>query len=432
MDHLLTQIKPQQIQGRVKLGGSKSISNRVLLLAALAKGTSILTGLSDGKDTQAMLQAIAQLGAEVNVDPDNHTVHIRGLAGRLHEPDKAIEVYESATCLRFLLAACACMESAYYRFHLGETLLKRPHQGLLDALRATGSKIHENFPYMELEGHGICVEKIVLDTGISSQYASALLMAAPLANRPFKVVLNQTHLEQKPYIQMTRSLMQQWGIETLQKQEQGDVVLSAQKGCYQARSYQVEADYSSASYFFVAALLAGGQLQLGPFDQKSLQGDKRIVEIARLCGADIRYQEGYYHISCDTLQAPGLDLDLRTCSDLMMALAVLAPFLQSKTTLCGIAHTQFQESRRIDAMVAALQAVGVRVEQFEDALCIYPGAVSSASIDSCGDHRLAMACSLWALTGAHITIKDAQVVEKTCPRFYEHLASISSVSYKKE
>ena len=104
------------------------------------------------------------------------------------------------------------MESAYYRFHLGETLLKRPHQGLLDALRATGSKIHENFPYMELEAHGIGAEKIVLDTGISSQYASALLMAAPLANRPFEVVLNQTHLEQKPYIQMTLKLMQEFGV----------------------------------------------------------------------------------------------------------------------------------------------------------------------------------------------------------------------------
>ncbi len=115
-----------------------------------------------------------------------------------------------------------------------------------------------------------------------------------------------------------------------------------------------------------------------------------------------------------------------------MALAVLAPFLQSKTRLRGIAHTQFQESRRIDTIVATLQAVGVRAEQFEDALCIYLRAVSSVSIGSCGDHRFAMACSLWALTGAHITIKDGQVVEKTCPSFYEHLASISSVCHKRE
>jgi len=411
------EIRParERLDVSVPVPGSKSVTNRALLLAALATGPSVLRGALDADDTRAFAGGLRSLGVSVDAG-DARAWRVAGAGGRLPAREADVFCAEAGTAARFLLAAAAAGDGAY-RFDATQQLRRRPMAALLEALRAQGAATDppgaDRLP-LTLLARGLDGGELRLPGDTSSQFISALLMAAPLGEAPLELVVDG--LVSRPYVDMTLAMMAQFGVET---ERRGHERFRVPPAAYAGRDYAVEPDASTASYFFAAAAVTGGRVGVpGLRRQKSLQGDLRFLDVLAAMGCVVSDDAGGVVVAGPTVPA-GLTVDMGDISDTFMTLAAVAPFASSPVTMTGIANVRVKESDRIAAMESNLRRLGIKTDSGPDFLRVYPGAPAGGHIDPHGDHRIAMSFAVLGLRAPGIVIDDPACVTKTCPDFFE-------------
>lgn len=407
------------LRGSVSVPGSKSIANRALVCAALADGTSHLSGLPDGDDTEAMVDGLRRFGVGVTeevTDPSNVTVVGRdAFAGGVE-----IDARLAGTTSRFLTALGA-LGGDFTIVTGGAALRTRPMAELHVALRSLGADVEsiENegrLPVRVRRGELLGGE-ISLPGDVSSQFVTALMLVAPRFRNGLQLRLT-TPLVSRPYVAMTASVMSTFGIEGIVV---ADALVSVEPGRYVATRTTIEPDASSASYPFALAAICGGEVRVPRLRADSLQGDVAILDILERMGCRVRFDDGGAVVE-GTGSVRGLDIDMADVSDLVPTVAAVAAFADSVTTITGVGFIRGKESDRIGDLVAGLRSLGVDAESLDDGLRISPTSPTSlhgAELSTHHDHRLAMAWSLLASRVAGVSIDDPDVVSKSWPDWWQ-------------
>ncbi len=417
-----------RVEGTVNLPGSKSVSNRALLLAALARGTTVLTNLLDSDDVRHMLNALSALGVQYTLSADRTRCEVTGNGGPLHAA-AALELFlgNAGTAMR-PLAAALCLGSNDIVLTGEPRMKERPIGHLVDALRQGGAQIdyleQENYPPLRLRG-GFQGGNVDVDGSVSSQFLTALLMAAPLAPQD-TVIAIKGDLVSKPYIDITLHLMKTFGVEVDNQSYQRFVVRGKQQ--YQSPGdYLVEGDASSASYFLAAGAIKGGTVKVTGIGRGSVQGDIRFADVLEKMGATVTWGDDF--IACTRGELKAIDMDMNHIPDAAMTIATAALFAQGTTTLRNIYNWRVKETDRLFAMATELRKVGAEVGGGEDYIRITPPAtLKFAEIGTYNDHRMAMCFSLVALSDTPVTILDPKCTAKTFPDYFEQLARISTLA----
>ncbi len=421
-------LKPiSKIEGEINLPGSKSLSNRALLLAALAQGTTKITNLLESDDTRHMLNALKQLGITYTLSEDKTECTVTGNTGAIHCA-KLQELFlgNAGTAMRPLCAAL-CLGTGSYLLTGEPRMKERPIGHLVDALREAGAKIsyqeNEGYPPLLIEAHGLSGGDVKIDGAISSQFLTALLLAAPLAKEDMTISIIG-ELVSKPYIDITLHIMKEFGVEVENDNYQTFEVKGRQT--YKAvETFMVEGDASSASYFLAAAAIKGGTVKVTGIGKRSIQGDIQFVDVLEKMGAIVEWGDDYVAVSRGELHP--IDMDFNHIPDAAMTIATTALFAEGTTTLRNIYNWRVKETDRLFAMATELRKVGAEVEEGEDYLKITPPKkLKHAAIDTYDDHRMAMCFSLLALDPVSVTINEPECTAKTFPTYFEVLESISS------
>ncbi len=411
----------------IRVPGSKSLTNRAMILAALARGASTLEGALFSEDTEVMAESLRRLGIAVEAEAGAQRFRVEGRGGRIPAERADLWIGNSGTSIRFLAALCALGRGPYTLDGVPR-MRERPQQPLLDALTDLGAAA------LSLAGAGTAPLSITspgylpggrapLQSEASSQFLTALLMVAPCARE--SVTLEIQGRLRPHYVEITRRMMAQWGVDSTLEGSLCSVVAGQQ---YRAQAaYAIEPDASSASYFFAAAALTGGQVTVPGLGSGALQGDVRFAtEVLPAMGC--RVDEGPEGL---TVQGPppgelrGVDLDMSAISDTSLTLAAIAPFASTPTTIRGVAHSRLQECDRVSAICTELGKLGVAVEERPDGFTISPTErFSSASLETYGDHRIAMSLALIGLRSPGVSILNPGCVAKTVPNYWELLEQL--------
>ncbi|EDY0718009.1 3-phosphoshikimate 1-carboxyvinyltransferase [Salmonella enterica subsp. enterica] len=415
-----------RVDGAINLPGSKSVSNRALLLAALACGKTVLTNLLDSDDVRHMLNALSALGINYTLSADRTRCDITGNGGALRALG-ALELFlgNAGTAMRPLAAALCLGQNEIVL--TGEPRMKeRPIGHLVDSLRQGGANIdyleQENYPPLRLRG-GFTGGDIEVDGSVSSQFLTALLMTAPLAPKD-TIIRVKGELVSKPYIDITLNLMKTFGVEIANHHYQQFVVKGGQQYHSPGR-YLVEGDASSASYFLAAGAIKGGTVKVTGIGRKSMQGDIRFADVLEKMGATITWGDDF--IACTRGELHAIDMDMNHIPDAAMTIATTALFAKGTTTLRNIYNWRVKETDRLFAMATELRKVGAEVEEGHDYIRITPPAkLQHADIGTYNDHRMAMCFSLVALSDTPVTILDPKCTAKTFPDYFEQLARMST------
>lgn len=411
------------IKAQVHIPGSKSMTNRALLLAALADGVSELFDILISDDTIAFMNALRELGIVIQLDEDACSCIVAGCHGQFSNLEATIWCDKAGTVARFLLAACAGTPGTY-TFDATPQLRARPIEPLLDILTQQGVKIiSENKDHMPFTIQGsdrLQGGNIEIASEESSQFVSALLMIAPFSQH--SVILTAHETLRHSYVDMTCEMMGDFGVLVRHMHQARYSIPAPQR--YHAIDYKVEPDLSTASYFFAAAAVTGGKITIQAIDREhSKQGDIALVSVLEQMGCVVTSKKTGFSIQGpEVLQ--GVDVDMENFSDMFMTLAAIAPFANSPTTITNIAHTRLQESNRISAMRKGLESLKVKVEEGEDWIRIHPSTPCAGEIDSHADHRIAMAFSVIGLRVPGVIINGAECVSKTCPDFFKLWSSM--------
>lgn len=415
-------LKPlSKINGEVQIPGSKSLSNRILLLAALAEGTTEISNLLDSDDIRHMLTALGSLGVHYELSADKSHCKVTGL-GRALSSEQAQELFlgNAGTAMRPLTAAL-CLGKGDFTLTGEPRMYERPIGDLVDTLRQAGAHIEylkdEGYPPLKITSNGLLGGEISTRGNISSQFLTAMLMAAPLAKSDTLINV-EGELVSKPYIDITLSVMSRFGIEVENRNYQSFLI----KG---NRTYQspgkimVEGDASSASYFLAAAAIAGGTVRVHGTGNASVQGDARFAEVLEQMGAKVTWADEWIEVTRSG-ELNGVDVDLNHIPDAAMTIATTALFAKGTTAIRNIYNWRVKETDRLSAMATELRKVGAVVEEGEDYIVIEPPSeIKSAAIDTYDDHRVAMCFSLAAFGDAEITINDPGCTSKTFPTYFK-------------
>jgi 3-phosphoshikimate 1-carboxyvinyltransferase len=416
-------------EGTVKLPGSKSISNRTLLLAALANGVTEIRDLLVSDDTARMLEALEKLGVKLEkLSETDWRVH--GCGGDFPNKNADLFLGNAGTAFRPLTAALA-LSGGHYTLSGVPRMHERPIGDLVDALRQADANIeyldNQGFPPLKISPAKIdALQPIKIRGDVSSQFLTALLMALPLTGKAATIqVIGE--LISKPYIEITLNLMKQFGVEVIRDGwQQFTVPANVQ---YQSpQTVFVEGDASSASYFLAAGAIAG-RISIFGISKDSIQGDIQFAEEIKKMGAIIEYYDDHVYVErAESGNLKAIDLDCNHIPDSAMTLAIMALFAEGTTTLRNIASWRVKETDRIAAMATELRKVGAVVEEGADYIKITPPEklTPNAVIDTYDDHRIAMCFSLVSLGGVPITINDPKCVAKTFPNYFEEFAKIVS------
>lgn len=408
----------KSIRATLTIPGSKSITNRALLIAALADGVSEIFNIQISDDTRAFIQALHELGVVVQLDEEDRSCIVGGGSGQFPKEEASIWCESSGITARFLLAACASAPGKFY-FDGTEQLRHRPLKPLIQILERQGTKFSpkhpDTMPFSLIGDDGLAGGEIEVEGSESSQFLSALLIAAPLAKSPFVLITHD--LVSRPYVDMTCTMMAEFGVLVHRMHQARFSVPVPQR--YQAHDYVVEPDLSTASYFFAAAAVTAGEVTIQAIDRaQSKQADVKFLQVLERMGCHLEEKEsGLTVIGAKELN--GVNVDMRDFSDTFMTLAAIAPFANSPTTMTNIAHVRLKESDRIKVMRQELEKLKIKVEEGEDWLKVYPSKPTPGKIDSHHDHRIAMAFSVIQLRVPEIEIGGAKCVSKTCPEFFE-------------
>ncbi len=416
------------VNATVTLPGSKSYTNRALILAALADGVSTLRQALFSDDTVYMCAALRTLGIPVATDEAANTFTVEGQGGAIPAARADLSVGNSGTCARFL-TALAALGAGRYRVDGTARMRERPMEPLLASLRQLGGNARARFengcPPIEIAANGLPGGAAQMAGDQSSQYFSALLMAAPYMRAGLDLTV-AGRLIHGQYIAMTMKSMADFGVTATSEGDRRFRVAPGQR--YRARVYDVEPDASAASYFFGAAALTGGTVRVENLGAGSAQGDLAFVDVLAAMGCAVEKGGDYVRVTGPG-QLRGVDVDMGALSDTFMTLAALAPFADGPTVIRGIAHTRLQETDRVSATAKELRKLGVAVTERDDSLRIEPGVKRGATIDPHDDHRIAMSFALIGLRLPGVAIGNPGCVAKTFPDFFDRLAAATAPTH---
>lgn len=405
----------------VQVPGSKSITNRALLLAALSDRRCRLHGVLFSDDSRAFLDSLVKLGFAVEADEETKDVVIQGTGGRIPNTHATIDVRSAGTAARFLTVMLA-FAGGEYELLASPQMCRRPMQPLLDILKKAGAGFvfqgeEDHFPFV-MKSDGISLTEVCVDTGVSSQFASALLMSGVLLENGLNVSLEGDRAEGS-YIKMTLAMMEQFGIHPFRS---GNEYRIPHMSAFGREEYQVEPDVSGACYFYAMAPLLQTDVKVRNVHMDSLQGDIRFLHILQEMGCGLADEADGVKVSGSALDGyPGMDISMKDFSDQTMTMAVLAPFAKGPTLIRHIGHIRFQETDRIHAILTELSRMGITCEEAPecDGIRIMPGDVKECAVETYEDHRMAMAFALIGLRTGKISIVNPECCRKTFENYFE-------------
>ena len=408
---------------RVRVPGSKSVTNRALIVAALAEGKSRLTGALDSDDTRVMVDSLQKLGIAVSHDPAASLIEVEGSLGRIPSKRADLFVANSGTSLRFLTALVA-LGHGTYRLDGVARMRERPVSDLLAAINGLGadatSELGNGCPPVIVKASGLDGGYAFIKGDVSSQFLSGLLMVLPYSRDTTSVEVQGT-LVSKPYVTMTLDVMDAFGVRVGHKNERR---YSISPNRYQARTYTIEPDASAASYFFALAAITGGSVTIDGLGSSSIQGDVAFVDLLEHMGCRVDRGRDVTTVHGGTLR--GIDVDMNAISDTVMTLGVVALFAQGITRIRNVGHIRHKETDRIAALAIELRKLGATVDDQADGLVIVPPAsINPARIATYDDHRMAMSFAIAGVKAAGVTILDPGCVAKTYPGFWDDLARLN-------
>lgn len=408
-----------QIEGELHLPGSKSISNRALLLAALGQGQIELQNLLNSNDVNHMAAALKTLGYSCQRDLEKRNFKLQGAGGSLPSGDFDLYLENAGTAVRSMTAACAA-SNGNFRIDGNERMCERPIADLVDALKQLGCDISyeatPGCPPLIIKGQQLSGGKCTVKGNISSQYLTALLIAAPLASAPVTIEVDG-ELTSKPYITMTIDMMRQFGVEVTNN-DFHSFTIQAPGGYQNPESYFIEGDASSASYFLGSAAI-NGRIRVYGYNKESLQGESGFADVMGLMGAKVTWGNNWVEVE-STGQLNGIDIDMNTMTDTGMTLAVVAMYAKGRTVIRNIYNWRVKETERLKAVATELQKAGATIEEGHDYLIIDPPEqIKAATIETYDDHRMAMAFSLLSFGCEGTKILDPGCTRKTFPDYFD-------------
>ncbi|WMC11957.1 3-phosphoshikimate 1-carboxyvinyltransferase [Oceanimonas pelagia] len=415
-----------RVEGTVNLPGSKSVSNRALLLAALAQGTTRLTNLLDSDDIRHMLDALKQLGVQYELSADKTECVVHGL-GRAFSAAEPLSLFlgNAGTAMRPLCAAL-CLGTGEFTLTGEPRMWERPIGHLVDALREAGADISylktDGYPPVFINGKGLWGGDVHIDGSVSSQFLTAFLMAAPMASGDTRIHI-KGELVSKPYIDITLHIMKQFGV-VVEHDHYRTFYITGNQTYVSPGTFLVEGDASSASYFLAAGAIKG-RVRVTGIGRNSIQGDIRFADVLEAMGAKITWGDDFIEAEhVGPLKA--VDMDMNHIPDAAMTIATAALFAEGTTRISNIYNWRVKETDRLYAMATELKKLGVEVEEGEDYLVVNPAAtLQEADIATYNDHRIAMCFSLVALSDTPVVILDPGCTSKTFPDYFDKLASVS-------
>jgi len=424
------------LQASVRVPGSKSLTNRVLLIAALVEGHTVLSNALFSDDSIYFVEALRQLGFEVALDPDRAEMAVTGQGGAIPAQKAELFIGNAGTAARFLTAFLT-LGNGNYILDGDPRMRERPIGDLVAALGQLGAKItpirpaegtvstvgssRSICPPIDIQASGLPGGRTEIAGNISSQFLSGLLMVAPYANNPVEILVT-TELNSKPYVELTLGVMSDFGVEV---QRQGSERFVIPPAHYQERStYTIESDASAASYFFAAPAILGGMVRVENISRASKQGDIAFLDILQRMGCTVSEGKNYVDV-IGPASLHGVDVDMRDISDTAQTLAAIAPFADAPTRIRGIGFIRAKESNRISDTATELRRLGVEVEEHPDGLTIHPcKTIKPAFTQTYDDHRMAMAFSLIGLRCAGVRIENPACVSKTFPDYFKVLENL--------
>ncbi len=410
------------LNATVTVPGSKSLTNRAMLLAALADGTTRLTNALFSDDSLYFASALQTLGFSLQFAEDRSEILVSGSGGAIPVHRAQLFIGNAGTAARFLTAFVTLGHGTYVVD--GATRMReRPMGDLISALRQLGANVEAATGCLPVQvtASGLRGGYTTLSGSVSSQFLSALLMVGPYARQPVEISLS-TELNSKPYVELTRRAMHDFGVEM---QHDGYEMFVIQPGRYSCReTYAIEPDASAASYFFAAAAICGGRVRVKGLSRSSAQADIAFIDILQEMGCTTAEGAEYIEVTgADSLR--GVDADLGDSPDIAQTLAIVAPFARTPTHIRGIASARLKETDRVHATCAELARLGVRVEEAADGMIVHPCEnIQPATVQTYNDHRMAMAFSLIGLRVPGIRIENPACVSKTFPRYFEVMESL--------
>ena len=419
------EIKPKgSVDATLCVPGSKSLTNRAFIVAALADGTSTLQGGLIAEDAEVMIRALRTLGFKVEIEGTTFTVY--GQGGKVPNASAELDLQLSGTSIRFLTALVA-LGRGHYHLDGNARMRQRPIQDLLNALAPLGAQVGTQFetgcPPVVVEAVGLRGGETRIAGGSSSQYLSALLMAAPYAEGPVTLEV-EGKLTSKPFIDMTLDLMADFGV-SVEREDYARFRIQPQR--YQPRTYRIEGDAMAAGYLWAAAAITGGRVRVENVGKRSSQGDRRLADVLGEMGCAVTWTEESCEVRAPTGKLQGGTFDLNDMSDQAQTLAVVALFADSPVRITNIWNLRIKETDRLRALYTELSKLGVEVEEGEDYIVVHPLTAlptQRIEIDTYDDHRMAMAFALAGLRIPGVIIQDPSCVRKTFPKFFEVLARL--------
>lgn len=418
----------RRISGSITLPGSKSLSNRVLLLAMLSEGETFIENLLDSDDVRRMIDALAKLKISYEEDRPGKKIRIQGKGGRIPVDKAELFLGNAGTAIRPLTAA---LTLGHGRFVLDgiERMRERPIQDLLDGLNQLGAQVrsinNSGCPPVEIIANGLPGGVTKLSGAISSQYLSAILLTSPYAQTPVEIRIKD-HLVSIPYVEMTIRLMNRFGVNVDVSEDFKSFHINAPQSYKSPKTYFVEGDASSASYFLAGAAITGGTVTVIGCGTDSLQGDAQFAKIMEMMGAEVQWEANQITVR-GSGNLKGIDVDMNEMPDAAMTLAVAALFAKGTTAIRNIYNWRLKETERLKAVSSELKKLGATVEEGEDYIIIEPPEkLLSAEIATYDDHRMAMAFSLAACGEVPITILDPSCVSKTFPDYFDQLSKLTN------
>ena len=405
----------------IRVPGSKSVTNRALIIAALADGNSRIVNPLFSDDSFWLMDALVRLGIDVHADGERGEVYVRGQSGEIYASGVDLFVGNAGTVARFLPPFLALGRGPVTVDGVPR-MRERPVADLVDGMRQLGAEVQYagedgRFPLM-IKGGGIPGGKARVSASKSSQFISGLLMAAPYAQAP--VTLHPVGRKEWPYVGITVALMRAFGVEV---DEAANGRFTVAPALYSSREYEVEPDASGASYFMAAAAVTGGRVRIPGLGASSPQGDLRFAGVLRDMGCRVEIASDFVEVQGpDHLR--GVEVDMNAFSDTMITLSAIAPFAEGPTTITNVGHTRLQESDRLSAVATELTRLGVKTQTTSSSIRIIPNKIKPGVVRTYGDHRIAMAFATKGLVASGIRIRDPGCVTKTFPGYFEALESL--------
>lgn len=419
------QIAPitHSLNATVHVPGSKSLTNRALLISALSLGKTRLTNALFSDDSSYFANALQTLGFEAELDESKLEMTVTGLGGAIPAQKAELFIGNSGTAARFLTAFLA-LGHGEFTIDGEPRMRERPIGDLISALAQLGVDLEassSNCPPVKIKASGLPGGKTSIRGDISSQFVSALLMIAPYANSPIEIEVT-TDLNSKPYVDLTVAIMRDFGVEI--EQDDHDHFTVCPATYLPLITYPIESDASAASYFFAAPAICGGRVRVENISRRSKQGDIAFLDVLQQMGCEVMEGEDFIEVSGAEI-LNGIDAYMRDIPDTAQTLAAVAPFASAPTRIRGIASARLKETDRVHAACTELARLGVHVEEQEDGMTIYPcKTFTPATIQTYNDHRMAMAFSLIGLRAAGVAIENPSCVAKTFPNYFDVLAML--------